>query len=156
MRKTITPWVIASQAAITYPHISPKGNNLHHWRMDDIYAIRRQNLVSLCKNRAEDNQSQMARDLGKAQTLINRYITGSKDVGDDIAREVEKRYELPFGWLDNLHPSNREEALLNAFRGADDLTRQAAERVLGVLGPFPKKPPESPQPPPPRPTQPPR
>ena len=124
--------------------------------MDDIYAIRRQNLVSLCKNRAEDNQSQMARDLGKAQTLINRYITGSKDVGDDIAREVEKRYELPFGWLDNLHPSNREEALLNAFRGADDLTRQAAERVLGVLGPFPKKPPESPQPPPPRPTQPPR
>ena len=118
--------------------------------MDDIYAIRRQNLLSLCKERAEGNQSQMARDLGKAQTLVNRYITGSKDVGDDIAREVEKRYELPFGWLDNIHPSSQEEALLTAFRNADELTRQAAERVLGISVPFTKTPTPKPQHPRPR------
>jgi transcriptional regulator with XRE-family HTH domain len=51
--------------------------------------------------------------------------------------------------------SDRENALLRAFRRADSSIQQAAERVLGIPGrPFPKKPPASPHPPRPRPTQP--
>lgn len=157
MEMTITRWVIASQASITPTHISPEGNRRHHWHVEDIYAIRRKNLISLCKEKAQDNQSQMARDLGKAASLINRYITGTKDIGDDIAREAEKGYGLEYGWLDNRHPSVGEEALLSAFRNADPLTQQAAARVLGVrlppeqgTSPFPKGPRKRPQPPRPR------
>lgn len=103
--------------------------------MDDIYAIRRRNLNDLCKREANGNQSEMARQLDKAPNLINRYLTGGKPIGDDIAREVEQRYKLEVGWADNRHPASREEILLKAFRDADESLQQAAERVLG-LTPF--------------------
>jgi hypothetical protein len=120
------------QEPITHTHISLNGNNPQNSGMDDIYAIRRKNLNFLCQNKAEGNQSELARQLDKAQPLINQYLTGGKKIGDDIAREAEERYRLEPGWLDNRPPSTREEILLNAFRRADESVRGAVERVLGL------------------------
>lgn len=99
--------------------------------MDDVFTIRRTNLKKLCEDR-QNNQSQLARDIGVAPSLINRYITGEKPVGEDMARKSEGALKLDFGWMDNVHQTDRESALLRAFRAASDDTKRTIERGLGI------------------------
>ena len=71
--------------------------------MDDIYAIRRNNLRTLLSKRTGGNQSELARKLGKdSPSLINRYLK-DKPIGDDIAREAEAAFDLEANWMDNVH-----------------------------------------------------
>jgi hypothetical protein len=73
--------------------------------MDDIYSIRRKNLARVLQEHAEGNQSQLARSIGKEPNLVNRYLK-NKNIGDDIARSVERKYRLESGWMDNAHNGN--------------------------------------------------
>lgn len=131
MQPSVTPWVIVPQDSVTCPLISPKGNKRHHCRMDDIYLIRRKNLAAVCREKVAGNQSELARDLGLVSNLVNRYLK-SKRIGDDVARAVEKAYELESGWMDNIHPTDREALVLLAFRTAHPEIQAAVERALNL------------------------
>lgn len=131
MQPSVTPGVIVSQESVTCLLISPKGNKRHHYRMDDIYLIRRKNLAAVCREKVAGNQSELGRALGIVSNLVNRYLK-SKRIGDDVARVVEKTYGLESGWMDNVHPSDREALVLLAFRTAHPEIQSAVERALNL------------------------
>lgn len=131
MHLSITPQVIDQQDPITHRHISPKGNNRHHSRMDDIYMIRRKNLAVVCTDKVGGNQSELGRALGLASNLVNRYLR-VKRIGDDVARAVEVTYGLERGWMDHSHPTDLESMVLLAYRNAHPEIQAAVARALNL------------------------
>lgn len=99
--------------------------------MDDIYLIRRKNLAAVCKEKVGGNQSELARALEMVPNLVNRYLK-VKRIGDDVARAVEVTYKLESGWMDNVHPSDREALVSLAYRNASHEIQEAVERILNV------------------------
>jgi predicted transcriptional regulator len=99
--------------------------------MDDIYLIRRKNLAAVCREKVGGNQSELARALEMVPNLVNRYLK-SKRMGDDVAQLVEKTYGLAAGWMDNVHPSDREALVLMAYRNASQEIQTAVERILNL------------------------
>lgn len=131
MQSSVTPRVIAPQESVTWLLISPKSNKRHHSRMDDIYLIRRNNLAAVCREKVGGNQSELARALEMVPNLVNRYLK-VKRIGDDVARAVEATYGLESGWMDNVHPSDREALVLLAYRNASAEIQAAVERILNL------------------------
>lgn len=131
MQVSVTPWVIATQDSITRRHISPKGNCRQNLRMDDIYMIRRKNLAAVCREKVGGNQSELARALDMVPNLVNRYLK-KKRIGDDVAKLVEKTYGLESGWMDNVHPSDRDALVLMAYQNASQEIQTAVERILNL------------------------
>jgi len=98
--------------------------------MEDVYSTRRKNLQQLCAQRHEGNQSAMGRALGIEPNLVNRWLRGTKQIGPEVARDVEKNYKLEKGWMDHIHPSDEESALIEAYRNATADRRTAVKLLL--------------------------
>lgn len=72
--------------------------------MRSIKEIRRHNLGLALDLYCERNQTIAANKLGySTPSLVNRYITGAKNIGDDTARKIEKTFALPQFWMDTDH-----------------------------------------------------
>lgn len=78
----------------------------------DIREVRRHNLKKLMDKRfgigARGAQSRLADLLGKPQNYLSRCLaepdkSGSKTIGEDFAREIEKAFRLKSYALDSLH-----------------------------------------------------
>ena len=74
----------------------------------NIYEIRRKNLQSLADQRfpGHGQQTKLAEFMGwkspvRASQLLNE--NGLKNIGDTIARLVERKFSLPKDWLDHAH-----------------------------------------------------
>lgn len=77
--------------------------------MRSIKEIRRRNLGLVLDLYCERNQTIAANKLGySTPSLVNRYITGSKNIGDDTGRKIEKTFALPAFWMDTDHSSSTE------------------------------------------------
>ena len=100
--------------------------------MEDVYYYRRRNLQRLCLTKHADNQSATGRFLGVEPNLVNRWLRGSKQIGTEVAREVEKKYNLEKGWMDKEHRTDEESALIDAYRKASDDRRSAVRLLLDV------------------------
>lgn len=78
---------------------------MFNWTMD-IREIRLENARQLARQ-ADDAYpiKGLALKIGKSSALISNYIgkTPTKMIGDKIAREIEKAFSLPFGWMDSSH-----------------------------------------------------
>lgn len=71
----------------------------------DIFEIRLFNLRKL----AEDiGRPALAEKIGMSYNLLSNYIgkTPKKNIGEKTARNVEKAFDLPHGWLDQNHSDN--------------------------------------------------
>lgn len=111
---------------VIYPEVTP----LHDSQMD-TRENRRRNLQALMDQEfgrgARGAQSRLAERLDKAQSLISRYLAppgkpGAKDIGEDFAREVEKKFCLTRNSLD-VEPG---EFLVSAHRIHDDRVEEQA------------------------------
>lgn len=71
----------------------------------DISEIRRHNFRLLAAAHDKDEPKRVADRLGKSPSQISHLIgpNPSKNIGRQIAREVEVGYGKPRGWLDQLH-----------------------------------------------------
>lgn len=71
--------------------------------MYDIKYIRRTNMLQLAK--VAGGITNLAEKLGKSQSQISQLIgrNPSKNIGDKIARQVERTFGKPRGWMDILH-----------------------------------------------------
>lgn len=70
-------------------------------RMKSIKEIRREKLAIAIRERCEDNQSRAAEALGySTPSLVNRYLSGAKDIGDRTARKIEETFGYPEFWMD--------------------------------------------------------
>lgn len=95
--------------------------------MDDIRAIRLRNFRALFAGFREQpgenglpdhgSQTRFAEFLKMSVTRVNHLLTETKNVGEDAARDIEHRLNLPHGWMDNNHapgvlaPSAKRRAL---------------------------------------------
>lgn len=82
--------------------------------MNDLYKIRRDNLMSIVLNRFTGNRAALARASSIHPNHINLILstneTHRRNIGEDLARRMEEALTLPNGWLDNLHGANESEA----------------------------------------------
>ena len=58
-------------------------------------------LKVLLKERADGEQSKLARLLNKQPAQISHWFTGHRPIGEKVARDIEMAMQLPRGWLDD-------------------------------------------------------
>ncbi|MEW5560634.1 helix-turn-helix transcriptional regulator [Enterobacter asburiae] len=71
--------------------------------MKSIYDIRRENLNEIIRRDYDDTQLRLAEHSGFAQTLVNRWSKGTKNIGTRAARDIEKSTRRPEFWMDIDH-----------------------------------------------------
>lgn len=78
--------------------------------MDDIYGIRRKNLLALCERPPLSSmlKKDQAIQLDLSASLFSQVKNPDYKIGDDIARRVEERMNLEFGWMDQPHDSEMQ------------------------------------------------
>ena len=73
----------------------------------NVYEIRRARLAQLIEKRFDGSQADFARASGISPTYVTRMLKddaspSKKRIGEDLARQVEDRLNLPTHWLDNV------------------------------------------------------
>lgn len=70
--------------------------------MKSVKEIRREKLAIAIQEKCEGNQSRAAEALGySTASLVNRYLSGGKDIGDKTARKIEETFGYPIYWMDS-------------------------------------------------------
>ncbi|WP_455154532.1 LexA family transcriptional regulator [Cupriavidus campinensis] len=70
--------------------------------MKSVKEIRREKLAIAIQEKCEGNQSRAAEALGySTASLVNRYLSGGKDIGDKTARKIEETFGYPTFWMDS-------------------------------------------------------
>ena len=74
----------------------------------DIYAIRKQQLISLIGNQ---KKGVCAERWGMAPAHLSQILSDktAKNLGDDVARRIEAVEGLPRGWFDSLQPADERD-----------------------------------------------
>lgn len=77
----------------------------------NVKDIRRKNLRSLA--RAVGGVTELAEQLERSQSQISHLIGTNpvKNIGDRLATHVEKVFNKPHGWLDQLHSTHEDEGI---------------------------------------------
>ncbi|WP_426180477.1 S24 family peptidase [Pseudomonas sp. TWRC1-2] len=107
----------------------------------DIYAIRKQQLISLIGNQ---RKGACAERWGMAPAHLSQILSDktAKNLGDDVARRIEAIEGLPRGWFDSISPGESitpaEELTLSDHAGetsaqtAADQIKQMLSKVKGL------------------------
>jgi len=76
----------------------------------DIKQIRRGNMQELIER--EPSKAAFARKVGTDPAYVSQLLSVKTraEIGDAFARNVEKAYELPHGWMDNVHAQSKSES----------------------------------------------
>lgn len=86
--------------------------------MKSIEEIRRNNLQAVIDTRCAGSQTAAARKLGyERPTLVNHWVRGKKNVGNDVARAIEAAFKLPKNWMDAEHNLTIHHPLDKAHKG---------------------------------------
>jgi hypothetical protein len=96
--------------------------------MKSVFDTRRKNLLELIAQKWDGNRSAFARDMSKNVNLINLSLSNNlqlrKNIGEKLARELEKLASLPDGWLDTDRDAfGTELAPVTAIKRMDELAR---------------------------------
>lgn len=102
--------------------------------MDTTSQIRQSNFETLYRQFRENHSDQPNRGMLKlfAEKLemSDRYLShvkcGRKNIGSNVARQIEQRLKLPEGWMDNQHES------LTGLPVTDELERNFIETMLAI------------------------
>ncbi|WP_026641140.1 S24 family peptidase [Bordetella petrii] len=79
--------------------------------MKSIKEIRKENFAKAIDEKCGGNQSLAAEELGySTPSLVSRYATGAKDIGDKAARKMETVFGYPRNWMDSDHRAEADEA----------------------------------------------
>lgn len=73
--------------------------------MKSIAEIRRENTRQLKDSMQVKTLSAFAKKIDRAETMLSRYIgkNPKQNIGDDLARHIEKCFNKPTNWLDTQH-----------------------------------------------------
>lgn len=77
--------------------------------MKPIERIRQDNFAVVVKDSCENNQTVAADKLGySTPSLVNRYLSGGKDIGKGTARKIESVFGYPQYWMDADHSGDTD------------------------------------------------
>jgi hypothetical protein len=113
----------------------------------DLADNRRSRVRQLIQSRFQGVAAQFAAAIGRSPTQVARWFMAKphkRDIGEKIARDIEKRLALPRGWLDsedNNHSAQqplgiyaidlqKQQQLLDLF---DHLSEEQQEELLAEL-----------------------
>jgi len=102
----------------------------------DVKEIRVENLRRLIDDRAKGNQRQFAEDHELNKAHVSQMLTRHRDMGDKVARQLEKKLGLAHGFMDRRHDDKQmfltddELALIEAYRSATPPHRIVAHNYL--------------------------
>lgn len=71
--------------------------------MKSIYDIRRENLKEILRTEFDNRQVRLAERMQVQSNLVNRWCSGAKNIGTNVARELEKLGRKAQYWLDLDH-----------------------------------------------------
>lgn len=97
--------------------------------MRQVREIRRDNLQRLLAGYRF--QRQFAEATGLAAAHVSQMVNGTRDMGEDVARRVEKALGLPANWMDRVEGSAPESLVIDLEQlPADELGLLADYRRL--------------------------
>ncbi|SEE53754.1 Phage repressor protein C, contains Cro/C1-type HTH and peptisase s24 domains [Pseudomonas costantinii] len=101
----------------------------------DIYAIRKQQLISLIGNQ---RKGACAERWGMAPAHLSQILSDktAKNLGDDVARRIEAIEKLPRGWFDSISTDESNALVGDYTEGAstgEALTQTASDQVRQML-----------------------
>lgn len=101
----------------------------------DIYAIRKQKLISLIGTK---RKGACAERWGMAPAHLSQILSDktAKNLGDDVARRIEVIEKLPRGWFDSISPGESNASTDEWFSDAqpgEDCAQTAAEQIKQML-----------------------
>lgn len=94
----------------------------------DNAEIRKRNLI-LLSTRCREGRRELAERIGTGYNYLGQVLApnAKRNVGNDLARKTEEAFDLPFGWMDQIHHTdpnefrtqkNNMDDLLDSVRGA--------------------------------------
>jgi len=69
--------------------------------IEDLRRRRMENLQRLVDDHG--SQAAFARVYGCGESFISQILSGSRNIGEILARDIEAKFALPHGWLDIRH-----------------------------------------------------
>lgn len=95
--------------------------------LDDIYEVRRKNVLSLQKQFGLDRKD-LAEKIGLSYALMSHYIgkTPTKRIGDSVARRTEVAFNKPEGYLDQ----NMSASVNHSLTFQSDIARYGQQSLL--------------------------
>jgi phage repressor protein C with HTH and peptisase S24 domain len=102
--------------------------------MKSIKEIRREKLAKAIEEKCEGNQSRAADALGySTPSLVNRYLSGAKDIGDRTARKIEETFGYPEFWMDEGTSMVPPKAVIASARGLEAWQIEDATRLTELF-----------------------
>jgi hypothetical protein len=99
--------------------------------IEDIKAIRRNNLIELIELKFSGNKTAFARAINRPAPNIHRMLAAGKvdkrGIGETLARDIEVKLSLPRGWLDREPGQDQQSLPQEVIPSLKDYQRQAAE-----------------------------
>jgi hypothetical protein len=101
----------------------------------DIYAIRKQQLISLIGNQ---RKGACAERWGMAPAHLSQILSDktAKNLGDDVARRIEAIEGLPRGWFDSISPGESiapDVELTSSDHAGETSAQTAADQIKQML-----------------------
>lgn len=101
----------------------------------DIYAIRKQQLISLIGNQ---RKGACAERWGMAPAHLSQILSDktAKNLGDDVARRIEAIEGLPRGWFDSVSPGESitpADELTSSDHAGETSAQTAADQIKQML-----------------------
>lgn len=105
--------------------------NCYDRRMLNIRTIRKSNLLAQIAR--FDSQRAFADRAGLVPTHVSQMVTGRRNMGDEVARRIERKLALPEGYMDIQHKSQshgQSYPLGNGFAGRSQVAESDLEKLL--------------------------
>lgn len=104
--------------------------------MQDIYGIRKANLLALAESLKTARPALLQQDIALALDLSPAHFSqlkGGAIMGDDVARKIEVAQRLPYAWMDNIHESTAKRIAEPALPYVSQGLRISSETIAAAL-----------------------
>lgn len=110
----------------------------------EIKDVRRESIRRLIRNSFFGKQKAFADAIGRQPDYISRILKGTKNLGEELARDIETKLGLPTGWMDQ---AEGEEACAPGrpptlpdyewIRLGESLSREQRQAIIGIAKQMP-------------------
>lgn len=100
--------------------------------MTSVYEIRLAKVRSLIERRFDGVQAKFALAIGRQDNYVSRVLSGTKRIGEDLARDIERRLGLDAGGLDvegSINPASTAAISGHSIRISDATASMGAGAV---------------------------
>lgn len=104
----------------------------------EIHDVRAGRVAQLIKHRFAGNSSRFAAAIGRSPNQVARWFmstSGQRNIGEKLARDIEKRLRIPVGWLDN-QGDQSEDAIPEIPPPADPSERAQLKELTALTNLF--------------------